>query len=84
MLCLKDTSKGNAVDNGRLISCFPLIWKLLPGGIAELYEFLDQSDILPPEQKSYRRRYRDTKEQLLIDKMVMPDFKQRRTNLGMV
>ena len=35
VLCQKDHSKGNAVDNYRPISCLPLMWKLLTGVIAE-------------------------------------------------
>ena len=34
-LCLKDPSKGNAVDNYRPILCLPLMWKLMAGTIAE-------------------------------------------------
>ena len=29
VLCQKDRTKGNAVDNYRPISCLPLMWKLL-------------------------------------------------------
>ena len=35
VLCQKDRTKGNAVDNYRSISCFPLMWKLLIGIISE-------------------------------------------------
>ncbi|CAB3989598.1 Hypothetical predicted protein [Paramuricea clavata] len=31
VLCLKDPSRGNAVDNFRPISCLPLMWKLMTG-----------------------------------------------------
>ena len=42
VLCLKDSEKGNAVDNYRPISCLPLMWKLLTGILANgMYEFLD-------------------------------------------
>ena len=31
ILCQKDVSKGNAVENYRPITCLPLMWKLLTG-----------------------------------------------------
>ena len=50
VLCQKDPSKGNAVDNYRPISCLPLMWKLMTGTIAEsIYNFLDVNDKLPVE-----------------------------------
>ena len=50
ILCLKDPSKGSAVDNYRPISCLPLMWKLMTGVIAEaMYEHLEE--ILPEKQK---------------------------------
>ena len=35
VLCQKNPSKGNTVDNYRPILCFPLMWKLMTGTIAE-------------------------------------------------
>ena len=56
ILCLKDPSKGNAVDNFRPISCLPLMWKLMTGVIAEvMYEYLEE--ILPEEQGGLRTSY---------------------------
>ena len=72
VLIQKDGSNGNAVDNFRLIFCLPLMWKLMTGMIAEkVYEFLDTNGILPVEQKGCRRKSRSTKDQLLIDKMIL-------------
>ena len=52
VLCQKDPSKGNAVDNYRPISCLPLMWKLMTGTIAEsIYNFLDVNDKLPLNKK---------------------------------
>jgi hypothetical protein len=60
VLCLKDPSRGNAVDNYRPISCLPIMWKILTGIIADsLYEHLDSSDVLPVEQKGCRRNTRE-------------------------
>ena len=37
-----DASRGNALDNVRRVSCFPLMWKLMTGVIAEsMYTFLE-------------------------------------------
>ena len=84
VLCLKDRSKGNAVDNYRPISCLPLMWKLLTGILADsMYNFLEQNNIFPVEQKGCKRDSRGTKDQLIIDKTVLKDCKRRKTNLGM-
>ncbi|XP_063585458.1 uncharacterized protein LOC134762848 [Penaeus indicus] len=69
VLCQKDPQKGTAVDNFRPSTRLPLMWKLLTGIVAdEMYQYLEQSNILPDEQKGCRRRSRDTKDQLLIDR----------------
>ena len=83
VLCLKDIAKGNAVDNYRPISCLPLMWKLLTGIIAEtMYGHLEGNDILPEEHKDCKRKCRGTKDQLLIDKVILRDCKKRKTNLS--
>ena len=84
VLCQKDPSKGNAVDNYRPISCLPLMWKLMTGTVAEsIYNFLDMNDKLPVEQKGCKKESRGTKDQLLIDKTILRDYRKRHTNLGM-
>ena len=81
-LILKDKSKGNIVSNYRPITCLPLMWKLLTGIIAEeIYQHLQEKHLLPDEQKGYRRNSRGTKDQLMIDKMVLRNCKRRMTNL---
>ena len=42
-----------------------------------------QEKILPEEQKSFKRNSRGSKDQLLLDKAVLRDFKRRSTNLAM-
>ena len=65
VLCLKDPSKGNAVDNYRLISCLPLMWKLMIEIIAdELYAYFERKNILPEDQKGCRKGSRGKKDQL--------------------
>ena len=83
VLCQKDPSKGNAVDNYRPISCLPLMWKLMTGIIAEsIYNFLHVNDKLPVEQKGCRKKSSGTEDQLLIDKRYCVTV-GRDTNLGM-
>ena len=84
VLCQKDPQKGNTTDNYRPITCLPLMWELLTGVIAEeMYNYLERETILPEEQKGCKRGSRGTKDQLLIDKMVLNDCKKRHTNLSM-
>jgi hypothetical protein len=79
-LCPKDPKKGAAVDNFRPISCLPVMWKLLTGVVTEsLTVFLEENDVIPLEQKGCKRGSRGTKDQLLIDKLVLKDSKKRHT-----
>ena len=48
-----------------------------------VYGYLEMYNLLPVEQKECTRNSRGTKDQLLIDKMVLNDYKKRHTNLGM-
>ena len=80
--CVKNIEKENLVSNFRPITCLPLIWKFLTGTLAEeLYEHLKKTNLLPCEQKGCRKESRDTKDQLLIDKMIVKDCKRRLTSL---
>ena len=52
VLCLKDPSKGSAVDNYRSITCLPSMWKMMTGILSNvLYDFLEGTGKLPNEQK---------------------------------
>ena len=56
----------------------------MTGIIADsMYEFFVDNDALPVEQKGCRRKSRGTKDQLLIDKMVLVDCKRKHKNLAM-
>ena len=84
ILCQKDVSKGSAVENYPPITCLQLMWKILTGVIAEeIYAYLKGENLLPSEQKGYKRKSRGTKDQLLIDKTVLKDCRKRHTNLAM-
>ena len=57
----------------------------MTGNITDsMYEFYVENDALPVEQNGCRRRSRGTKDQLLIDKMVLVDCKRKHKNLAMV
>ena len=59
--------------------------KLITGIAAdEIYNHLEENDLLPEEQKGCRRNSRGTKDQLLIDKAVMKNRKRRKVGLSMV
>ena len=80
----KDKSKGNVASNYRQITCLPIMWNLLTGIISErLYSYLEETNTIPHQQKGCRKKCRVTKDQLLIDKMVMMNSKKRKTNLSM-
>ena len=84
VLCQKDLVKGNSVKNFRLITCLPLMWKLLTGIISEdTYCFMENENLLAEEQKGCSRKSRGTKDQLLIDKTILKDCRKRRANLAM-
>ena len=81
-LILKDVKKGSDVTNFRPITCQPLMWKILTGSVSEsLYHHLESEKLLPEEQKGCRKQSRGTKDQLMIDKMVMKNCRRRLTNL---
>ena len=83
-LVQKDKSKGNIASNYRKITCLPIMWKLPMGIINErLYNYLEKTSTIPHQQKGCRRKSRGTKDQLLIDKMMMMNSKRRKTNLSM-
>ena len=83
-LFMKDPRKGRAADNYRPIACLPLAWKLLTGIFAEkIYSHLEDKALLPDQQKGCRKNSRGTKDQLLIDKMVLRDARRGRKNLAM-
>ena len=78
VLIVKDKDQGSLVTNFRPITCLPLMWKLLTGILAdEMYNYLEK-DLLPDEQKRCRRGACRTKDQLLIDKMIVKNCKRRQ------
>ena len=83
-LLQRDKSKGNIASKYRLVTCLPLMWKLLSGVIADqIYGHLDQQKLLPEEQKGCRKRSRGTNDLLYIDRAVIREVKSRKKNLAM-
>ena len=84
VLIIKDKEKGADVTNFRPITCLPVMWKLLTGIIEEeMYEYLQRKDILPNEQSGCRKNVRETKDQLLMDKIKLRNCKRLQTGLAM-
>ena len=84
VLIPKDPAKGNVPSNYRPITCLPVMYKVLTAMISDnVYDHLCQNDMIPWEQKGCARLSRGTKDQLVIDKSVMKDCKNRKKNLVM-
>ena len=84
VLVMKDVLKGNVASNYRPITCLPLVWKLMTGIVAEeIYSFMDESELLPEEQKGCKKDSRGTNDLLFINKMVLKEVKTRKKNLAM-
>ena len=70
----KDPAKGIIVDNFRPMYCLPLMWKLTTGILADnMYDYLERKRILPGEQKGCCKGRRGSKDQLLIEKVIIKD-----------
>ena len=82
-LLKKNKDKGTIPNNYRTIIFLPATFKLMTAIIAEsMLNHLENNGLIPNEQKSNRRKSRDTKNHLLIDKMIiLRNAKRRKTNL---
>ena len=84
-LILKDPKHPEKESNYRPITCLPTIWKLLTSIISDqIYNFLDSNNLIPWQQKGNKRKSRGTKDQLLIDKLIMNMAKKKKRNLRMI
>jgi len=83
-LIKKDVTIGNIASNYRPITCLPLMWKILTGVIAEeVYKSLEEREILPEEQKGYRKGSRGTNDLIYIDKQILREVISKRKNIAM-
>lgn len=74
VLIKKDKSKPNTPSNYRPITCLCTIWKIMTSIISKQMNIhLNANDILPEQQKGCREKTRGTKDQLLIDKIVLKE-----------
>ena len=56
ILCPKNPTIGNAVENFRPITYLPLMWKLFSGVLSErIYDLLEAEQLFPEEQKGCRK-----------------------------
>ena len=70
--------------NYRPITCLSTTYKLLTSILTErIYGFMDQHKFLPQEQKGSRKGSYGCKDQLLINRMIMENSKNRQRNLSM-
>ena len=84
-LILKNPDEPMKASNYRPITCLPTIWKLLTSIIAnEIYTFMESNKLIPWQQKGNKRKSHGTKDQLLIDKLILKTAKKKRRNLRMV
>ena len=83
-LIQKDPSKGTAPNSYRVITCFPVMWKILTAQIREnIYYLLTSHGFFPDKQKGCRKGSRGTAELLYIDQQILKESKTRRKNLAM-
>ena len=84
-LIIKNPKHPEKESNYRPITCLPTTWKLLTSIISDqIYNFLDSNNLIPWQQKGNKRKSRGTKDQLLIDKLIMNMAKKKRRNLRMI
>lgn len=75
--------KGNAVGNYQPKIYSNLLWNFKTGIISDkVYQHLEKKNLLLEEQKGCRHASRGTKDQLLIDKIVIRNSKSRKANLN--
>ena len=82
-LILKHEKKGNETSNFRPITCLSIMWKVFTGILAEqVYGHMEREKLLLDEPKGCRRQSKGTKDQLMINKMVIKNCKRRMRNLS--
>ena len=81
VLCQKERSKGYAVDNYGHRSSLPLMYKWLMRMVAKsIYPFLEKENVLPDEQKVWRKESRGTiRTNSLLIKLFL-EIAKRHTN----
>ena len=84
VLIQKGPATGNAIRNYQPKASLNLLWKLKTGIIADnIFQHLENENLLLEKQKGCSHGYRSTKDHLLIIKAAVRNFKRRKTNLNM-
>ena len=72
------------MGNYRPIACLNLIWKFLTGIISDkTCNHLDENRLLPEEQKGSRRKCQGAKDEFVIDRCILQNYRKRKANLRM-
>ena len=82
ILLMKNKKAGAIRSNCRPITCLCTTFKLMTAIIADaIQNHLYKYNPIPEEQKGNRKHSWGTKDQLLIDKMILRNSRRRKTNL---
>ena len=80
---LPKSNETNTPNNYRPITFLPTVYKILTSIVTErAYNFSDNNNILPTEQKGCKRGSYGCKDQLLINTMLLENSCSRRKNLS--
>ena len=78
-LLMKNKEEGNIPSNFRPLTCLPTTSKLMAAIIAEsMLNHFENNGLIPNEQKGNRRKSKGTKDQLLIDNMIIRNAKKQK------
>ena len=79
LLVLPRNNETKNPKNYRPIACLPTTYKVLTSVITErTYTFLEGNSLLPQKQKGCKRGSYGCKDQLLINKMILEDCKNKK------
>ena len=80
---LPKSNETNIRTKYRPITCLSTMYKILTSIVTERNcNFLDANNILPSEQKRYKKGSYGSKDHLLIDKMLLENSRSRHRNLS--
>ena len=80
---LPKTQETKVPTKYRRITCLPTLYKILPSIIAgRTYNHLEESNLLPAEQKGCRKGSYGYRDQLTINKSILVDCEGNGTNLS--
>ena len=82
ILLINKKKAGAIPSNYRPITCLCTTFKLMTAIITDtIQNHLYKYNLIPEEQKRNRRNSRGTKDQLLIDKLILRNSRRRKNNL---